>query len=57
MERLAETCDVTPELLKSLAESKIVERMIDLNKASPKVMNLLKEKGLASEKVLDALNK
>lgn len=57
MERLAETCDVTPELLKSLAESKIVERMIDLNKASPKVMNLLKEKGLASEKVLDALKK
>ena len=57
MERLAEICDVTPELLKSLAESKIVERMIDLNRASPKVMHLLKENGLASEKVLEALKK
>lgn len=55
MERLAEICEAPPELLQALAESKIVERMIDLNCASSKVMQLLKENGLASEKILEVL--
>ncbi|MBM3202077.1 MAG: isopenicillin N synthase family oxygenase [Chlamydiae bacterium] len=55
MERLADLNLASYDMLEDLADSKIIERLIEVNRASPDAMNRLKENGLASQAVLDAL--
>ncbi|MCC5832350.1 MAG: 2OG-Fe(II) oxygenase family protein [Chlamydiales bacterium] len=43
------------EMLNELAESRLMERMIDYGVASEKVMRILADKGLASPKILSQL--
>lgn len=52
-ERLAEINLASPKMLEDLAASGLVERMLDLGCASPHVIQLLKDRGLASQGVLE----
>ncbi len=56
-ERLADLGLASSEMLTHLAECGIMERLIEVKRASSKAMNRLKEVGLASEAVLNELNR
>jgi isopenicillin N synthase-like dioxygenase len=55
MERLADIGLANEEGLKFLSDSKVLERLIKVNRASKDAMRVLRNKGLASEEVLNYL--
>jgi hypothetical protein len=55
MERLADIGLANEQGLKFLSESKVLERLIKVNRASKDAMRVLKNRGLASEEVLNYL--
>jgi isopenicillin N synthase-like dioxygenase len=55
MERLADIGLASDEGLKFLSDSKVLERLIKVNRASKDAMRVLRNKGLASEEVLNYL--
>lgn len=55
MERLADIRFASMEMLEELAESKFIERLIEFDRDSLDAMKYLKEKGLASPKILDRI--
>lgn len=55
IERLADINLASDEMLKEIAEKKVVEKLIEVNRASPHVMQRLKEVGLASPSVLQEI--
>lgn len=56
-ERLIDLGLNSPELLQQFAKSNAIERLIDVNRASPGAMRALRDANLASPKVLAALQK
>jgi isopenicillin N synthase-like dioxygenase len=55
MERLADIGLASDEGLKFLAESKVLERLMKVNRASVSAMKILRNKGLASDEILSYL--
>jgi len=56
MERLADLGQATPDMLKSLGESGVLDRLIEVDRASLEAMKCLRNAGYASEKVLYKLD-
>ena len=56
MERLADLGLATDGMLKSLANSKVLERLMTVNRASPEAMEAVYKAGYASDKIKLALN-
>lgn len=57
MERLADLRLASPEMLKELSDSGLMERLIEVNRASVDAMQNLKDHGLASPEVLQELDR
>jgi len=56
-ERLVDLGLNSPQMLEQLAKSGLMERLVDVNRASPTAMRALRDAHLASPKVLAALHK
>lgn len=55
MERLADNDQATDAMLQELGESGLMERLMEVGRASPDAMRRLRDKGYASPKVLEVL--